>query len=188
MKKKFFSKEACQFGYRDSFFKSSAGREWVVVFVTFTLLNSPQPKLEYGALQELAAASILIPQQIRNKIIEIRSGKFPDWHKVGTAGSFFKNPAVPNEQFLALQKRFPGLPGYPAGTNHTKLSLGWVLDHVCQLRGYCKDGVCLFEKQALVLVNVGAVDANTIDVFANEVAAIVEEKTGIEIEREVRSV
>lgn len=185
---KVFTKADCQFGYRDSFFKTTAGREWIVTSVTFRLSCTSAPQLEYGALAELEKTAELTPQQVRDQVVAIRSEKFPDWQRVGTAGSFFKNPIISNAQFTALQKDYPGILGYPMGDTKTKVSLGWVLDNVCSLRGYCRDGVCLYERQALVLVHESPVSAKAIDEFATYVANMVKEKTGIVIEREVRSV
>jgi len=70
----------------------------------------------------------------------------------------------------------------------TKVSLGWILDHVCKLKGYGKDGVRLYQEQALVLINESSDSAEQINSFANYVAEVVKEKTGIIIEREVTSV
>jgi UDP-N-acetylmuramate dehydrogenase len=185
---KIFTLTECAFGYRDSFFKNEAGRAWVVTAVEFTLSKKSQPHLEYGALTELQTVPSLTPAHVRAKVTEIRAGKFPDWHEVGTAGSFFKNPIIPRTQYEALVQKYPELPSFSVGASMVKVPLGYILDRVCQLRGYCEEGVCLYEQQALVLVNVGNANAATIDAFAKKVAMMVKEKTGIEIEREVRSV
>lgn len=188
LEEKVFSTAACQFGYRDSFFKTSEGRAWVVVEVTVLLSKAPAPQLTYGALAELQSQTNLSSSQVREKVVSIRAGKFPDWHIVGTAGSFFKNPIISRAQYEQLCEKYPELPGYPTPVGEVKVSLGWILDHVCHLRGYCQDGVCLYEQQALVLVNVAAKNANAIDVFADHIANRVADKTGISIEREVRKV
>ncbi len=62
------------------------------------------------------------------------------------------------------------------------------MDRVCGLKGFCKDGVCLYEKQALVLINQHANSAATLEDFALLVAAHVKEKTEIDIEWEVRKI
>ncbi|MCA9362718.1 UDP-N-acetylmuramate dehydrogenase, partial [Candidatus Kaiserbacteria bacterium] len=183
-----FSNSECQFAYRDSYFKSAAGRVWVITAVTFSLATKPNPKLDYGALQELSTQTALTAEQVRHKVQAIRAGKFPNLNEVGTAGSFFKNPIISAVAANTLKTKYPDLPCFAAGEGMVKVSLGWVLDKVCGLKGYCHNGVCLYENQALVLVNEGAKDARTVDDFAFEVARIVEEKTGIKIEREVRCV
>jgi UDP-N-acetylmuramate dehydrogenase len=182
---KTFSTKECQFDYRDSFFKTAEGRQWSIVEVVFKLSMQRKPNLEYGALAELKEVPKVSLASIRDKVIAIRSGKFPDWTAVGTAGSFFKNPIVPVQQFEELQATYPDLPGYPVDDAYVKVPLGWVLDTVCGLKGYCENGVCLYEHQALVLVNYEAKQADAIEQFADHVAEVVKDKTGITIEREV---
>ncbi len=186
-----FSADECAFAYRDSFFKQPAGRDWVVTAVTFRLNVTPLPVLSYGSLQELKplqAAGKLTPAQVREHVINVRAGKFPDWRRVGTAGSFFKNPIISASHAETLIARYPELPHFPQADGRVKVSLGWVLDHVCGLRGYRVGGVCLYAAQALVLVNDGGATATEINAFATEVAARVADETGITIEREVRTI
>lgn len=185
---KIFTASECLFGYRDSFFKSSGGADWIVTEVTFSLSRTPKPLLEYGALIELKAVQAVTPHMVRTAVMKIRAGKFPDWRTVGTAGSFFKNPVITADAYNALLMQFPALPGFPTNDAMVKVPLGFILDKICDLRGYCENGVCLYKEQALVLVTVGKVDAKTIDAFAKKITAIVKEKTDISIEREVRSV
>ena len=120
--------------------------------------------------------------------MEIRSKKFPDWQTTSTAGSFFKNPIIKKEAYEFLLETYPELPGYEVGTRNIKISLGWVLDKVCKLKGYRNEKVRLYEEQALVLVADKGVLAEEINSFANEIADLVFEKTKIKIEREVTSV
>jgi UDP-N-acetylmuramate dehydrogenase len=49
--------------------------------------------------------------QVAHLIIEIREKKLPDRTKIGTAGSFFKNPVVNNEQYEQLLLQYPQLKG-----------------------------------------------------------------------------
>ncbi|MCB9814252.1 UDP-N-acetylmuramate dehydrogenase [Candidatus Nomurabacteria bacterium] len=180
-----FTNAECQFGYRDSFFKTPLGKKWAVTKVTFNLSKKISPQLEYKDLISLKEIKNISSMQIRNEVINIRSKKFPDWHRVGTAGSFFKNPIIKNEVYEKLKVEWPDLPGYPASETETKVALGWVLDKVCNLKGFCRDGVCLYEQQALVLVNIGSQSAEAIIKFENFVIDEVNKKTGIAIEPEV---
>lgn len=188
LKEKIFTNDDCRFSYRDSFFKTDEGRKWVVTQVVFKLSTKPNPQLDYKDLQQLREIKEITPATIRSAVKEIRLQKFPDWKVVGTAGSFFKNPIISKGSFEELRSKYPEIKGYSLDGNKIKVSLGWILDNVCGLRGYCIEGVCLYEKQALVLVNMSAKKAKTIDEFVEYVVAEVKKKTGIEIEREVRSV
>lgn len=183
---KIFTKQQCQFGYRDSYFKTEEGRDWVIERVVFKLSSTPSPVLSYKDLLPLAEREVT-QSTIRDKVISIRSAKFPDWHTVGTAGSFFKNPIVPADQAEALKSQWPQLPTYPAANDLTKISLGYVLDKICGLKGYTDEKVGLYEHQALVLINTGD-SAEAVEQFVESIKQIVKEKTGITIEQEVRTV
>jgi len=183
---KIFSNDECQFAYRDSYFKTDAGRAWVITQVTFKLTTKRTPNLTYGDLQSLDAQSCSL-SDVRAKVIAIRAGKFPDWHQIGTAGSFFKNPIIPADHRDRLVAQYPELPTYVMPDGQYKVSLGWILDKVCGLRGHQVDAVGLYKDQALVLINTGQ-SATAISEFAASVQAIVADKTEITIEPEVRYV
>ena len=69
-----------------------------------------------------------------------------------------------------------------------KISLGWILDKICHLKGYREGEVGLYEKQALVLVNYGQASSKEIKNFSEKIKKIVFEKIGIKIEEEVEKV
>ncbi|NBD74425.1 UDP-N-acetylmuramate dehydrogenase [Patescibacteria group bacterium] len=167
--------EDCAFGYRDS-------------RVAYALSRTPAPRLAYRDLAaHFGAEATPTLAQIREAVLLIRSGKFPDLRTVGTAGSFFKNPVIDCRQAHELTERYPELPVYPAG-ERCKVSLAWILDHVCALRGFALGPVGLFQHQPLVVVaHAGATQAD-LDRLAATVAERVMDATGIAIEREVEMV
>jgi UDP-N-acetylmuramate dehydrogenase len=179
-----FTHDECQFDYRDSYFKSVAGKQWIVTTVTFKLSTIPQPNFRYADLQSLATTAHISPGAVAEAVRDIRSAKFPDWSVVGTAGSFFKNPLVTAADYTRLTALYPDLPAHQTSTGDWKLSLGWILDKVCGLKGFCVAGVCLSQKQALVLTNTGS-SAEDIYTFVELVTKQVFEKTQIKIEPEV---
>lgn len=186
---KTFSHADCQFAYRDSFFKTSAGRAWIITSVTFALsTDSSAAVLGYADLRNFAQSKSDFTQlELRQEIIRIRSEKFPDWQTVGTAGSYFKNPIVPKTHLDQLLTQYPELPHFVQPDGNYKVSLGWILDKVCGLRGYCDGEVCLSEHQALVLLNRGS-SATAVQAFVAHLQAAVYQKTSITIEPEVRYV
>jgi UDP-N-acetylmuramate dehydrogenase len=180
------SGSACAFGYRDSIFKHPDGAHLVVVAVTFRLQtafrkNASYPDLrrwesEHGELESAAA--------LRNAVIAIRKAKLPDPSVQATAGSFWKNPMLPESDARLLAERFPGLPIFPAGQGFMKISLGWLLDRVLGKKGFRAGKVGLYEKQALALVSYGASESE-IDAFAKMIEQEIKERFSIDIEREV---
>ncbi|MEZ4103669.1 MAG: UDP-N-acetylmuramate dehydrogenase [Candidatus Paceibacterota bacterium] len=180
-----FTNKDCDFGYRDSFFKTEKGKNYIILSVSFLLNKNPTPKLEYRDLKNKFNNVVVDQKDIREAVIKIRENKFPNWKKVGTAGSFFKNPIVSKETVDSLIEMYPGLPNYKMINGKFKLSLGYILDKICNLKG-CKDGnVGLYSEQALVLVNYKEKNSKEIKRFADEIIKIVYEKTKIKITPEV---
>ena len=208
---KTFSNSECHFGYRDSMFKRPESKKYIITTVTFRLSTKPDPKLLYKDLREYFAGktanSVIAathPSQsaIRDAVIAIRTGKFPDLSVVGTAGSFWKNPIITRTHFEKLKTTWPNMPSFPvdsvgvnvdanpkADGDYVKVPLAYILDAVCGLKGFTKgdvrSSVGLFHKQPLVVVAEKGASASDVEHVAQFVASRVKEKTGISIEREV---
>jgi len=179
-------KEDLHFGYRASVFKEEDGR-YVVLRAAFELSPTPAPNLAYKDLALLFAAAQPSLSDIRTVVLNIRAGKFPDLSKEGTAGSFFLNPVVPAVQAAALQKRYPEMPLFAMPeTSDIKVPLGWILDHVLNLRGFTLGNARLFEKQALVIAASRDARASDVRALSEKIKKEVKEKIGIEIKEEVK--
>ncbi|MFA6272877.1 MAG: UDP-N-acetylmuramate dehydrogenase [Candidatus Paceibacterota bacterium] len=193
-KVKVLNKKDCRFSYRNSFFKQPAGKNLIITRVGFLLNKSDEKrslKTNYPDVQEwLKREKILelTTADIRRAIVEIRTKKLPNLSEVGTAGSFFKNPTISSLQYKKFKAQFPDLPGVIVGKNRVKVFLAWILDKMCGLKGFSIGKVGLHKNQPLVVVNYGGATAEEIKSFAEKVAAIVKEKTGLVIEREVEYV
>ncbi len=187
----------CEFEYRDSRFKHEKGR-FIITRVDFELDLTGHANISYKDLKEYFKAKKLAgktissevqtPLSVRNAVIEIRSRKLPDWTKVATAGSFFKNPIISSEKFDELKKFYPEMPSFSEKDGRVKVPLGWILDKVCGVKGMAKERVGTYGNQALVLVAQGGAMAGEVESFAGELAKIVKDKTGIDIEWEVEKV
>ncbi|MEK7641497.1 MAG: UDP-N-acetylmuramate dehydrogenase [Patescibacteria group bacterium] len=181
------SKAECGFSYRDSVFKHDKGK-YVITRVYFGLFKNGKVNTSYREVQQyFAEKEIAEPtlQEVRDAVIDIRWGKLPDWKLWGTAGSFFKNPVISAVAFAELKKRYPDLPGFPEPDDRVKVSLGWILDKVCNVKGLCVGNVCVYEKQALVLVAKPGATSEEVVKLAQDLMKAVKEKTGIDIEGEV---
>lgn len=184
-----FTREECHFGYRDSLFKQESVRgRYIITSVTLKLWKAPHPlQTSYKTLSDwLGREGIENPsiEDIFRGVIAVRSSRLPDPAVTGNAGSFFKNPVVPESTFLSLQGRYPGIPGYPAGSGQVKLPAGWLIDQA-GWRGERIGEVGTYEHQALVIVNHGSATGQEIWDFAKAVRASVHERFGIELVPEV---
>ena len=108
-----FSNTECKFGYRESIFKGAEKGNYIILAVTLKLLKHPaKVNMSYGTLsKELESMGVTNPsiKDVSNAVIRIRSSKLPDPDKIGNAGSFFKNPVIPNSLFEKLKAQYPTL-------------------------------------------------------------------------------
>lgn len=180
--------EDCHFGYRDSIFKNSAKGKYIILSVCFKLSTQNHIlRQNYGAIsQQLAADGIRNPNisDIANAVIKIRQSKLPNPKEIGNAGSFFKNPIVPKEQYLALEKQHPNLPHYPAG-DQIKIPAGWLIEQ-SGWKGKVIGNVGCHSLQALVIINAtGKATGKEIYDFSSLIIDSVHHQFGITLEREV---
>lgn len=186
-----FNKEECGFGYRDSIFKREGKGKYVILEVTFKLsTKNHQIKTEYGAIKnELDKLGIENPmiQDVSRAVISIRQSKLPDPQILGNAGSFFKNPTIPLQQFTEVQNSYPQMPNYPNG-EMVKIPAGWLIEQ-CGWKGKQVGNVASHELQALVIVNkTGNATGKEIYDFSTMIIESVKDKFGIGLEREVNIV
>ena len=185
-----FSKNDCEFSYRESVFKNKFKNEFVILNVTFKLNKIPTFNTSYGAIEnelEKMGVQTKSMKAISDAVINIRRSKLPDPAVIGNAGSFFKNPTIANAQFNLLKEKFENIVGYPFGENETKLAAGWLIEQ-CGWKGYRKNDAGCHEKQALVLVNYGNANGAEILGLSGEIILSVEEKFGVRLSREVNVV
>jgi len=180
----------CAFAYRDSIFKHHPDR-WIVTAVEFNLARASTPVLDYAGLRdELLAMGVVdaSPRHVADAVIRIRRCKLPDPAVIGNAGSFFKNPIVPQPVADALSALHPGLPVFPAANGDSrKLSAAWMID-ACGWKGYRDpDGdTGVSPSHALVLVNHGHATGMQLLDLARRIAGSVHGRFGVELEPEPR--
>lgn len=180
--------DECRFAYRESVWKHSAPGSRVVTRVGFRLSKHGKPNIGYKDLKDyFAQKSITNPTllDIRSALREIRSAKFPDLARYGTAGSFFKNPIISKEEAQTLTARYPDAPTFTLGDGRIKLSAPWILDHLLHLRGARRGGVGTWETHALVVVNYGDASAKEVHAFTGDVVDRMRALTAITLEPEV---
>lgn len=183
-----FTAEECAFSYRNSLFKSEDPGRFFIAEVQLRLtVRDHRIHTEYGAIRsELAQMGVdrPTPRDIGKAVMAIRRRKLPNPQHLGNAGSFFKNPVIPRQQFKGLRERFPDIVNYPVDDRHVKVPAAWLIDH-CGWKGKSENGVGSFRNQALVLVNEGGATGEAVWAFAQKISASVSARFNIDLEPEV---
>jgi UDP-N-acetylmuramate dehydrogenase len=185
--KRIFKKQECGFGYRVSVFKLHYKNLFLITSVTFRLKKNAVLNTTYGAINtELAAMHISQPtiKDVSDAVIRIRQSKLPDPKITGNAGSFFKNPEVPESKYKELKARFEALVGYPLPNGSYKLAAGWLIEQ-CGLKGFEMNGAAVHAKQALVLINKNHCRGKDVLDLSSYVLKKVFDTFGVMLEREV---
>lgn len=191
-----FTAKDCEFGYRDSVFKNRYRDQFVITDITYRLLKNPKFNTSYGAIEkeldEMGVKNLSI-KAISDAVIRIRSSKLPDPAVIGNAGSFFKNPTIPKDQYLLLKEAFPGIVGYENPDGSVKLAAGWLIEHCgpsenSSWKGYRHGNAGCHERQALVLVNHGNASGQEVYELSQMIAQSVREKYAVALEPEVNIV
>ena len=185
---KTFTKDECNFGYRESIFKHEAKGKYIITSVVYKLTkHNHKISVEYGDIKsELAKNNISSPtiKDVSNAVITIRQSKLPDPKELGNSGSFFKNPVISRELFLKVQEKFPEVKYFEVSPTEVKVPAGWLIEHA-GLKGYRKDDAGVHKNQALVLVNYGNATGQDILNLSKYIQKTVFDKYGIAIEAEV---
>ena len=180
-----YDNEQCKFGYRNSIFKQELKNKRLITHVTFQLRKKHIFNLDYGILKDTVQGNGNITlQNIRNSVIEIRKSKLPEPDELGSAGSFFKNPIITQNQLHKLQQQFPNIPFYALEEDKNKVPAGWLIDQL-GWKGYRRGDTGVHNSQALVLVNYGNASGKEIYQLSQEIRKSVYDRYGIELEYEV---
>jgi len=180
-----FSKENCQYGYRQSIFKNQNKGQYILTSVVFRLSKKPQFKLSYQHLEEeVQKRGSVNLQTIRETIIQIREHKLPDFRAMGNAGSFFINPVISKKHFQRLQSEYPEIPHYYVSQTEEKIPAAWLIEQ-CGWKGKQVGKVAVHAMQPLVIVNCGGASGNEIKQLADEIQLSVKNKFDIQLQPEV---
>lgn len=159
--RRWFTKDECQFIYRDSLFKKN--RQLIVLQAEFTL--------ELGDSETL--------RQKSQEIIKAREKKYPPGLKC--PGSFFKNVLVKDVSpaSLKLVDQSKIIDG--------KIPAGYLLAEA-GAKGLHQGGVYIADYHGNLLINDGTATYDDVVTLAAKLKKLVQDKFGIEIEEEVRCV
>lgn len=182
-----FTNKECGFTYRDSIFKSKYKGRFIILSVTYKLRLHAAINTSYGAIEsELKKRAIVNPtiKDIAEVVSHIRVEKLPDPSTIGNAGSFFKNPIIPNQQLEQLKIKYPSIVFYPLENSESKIAAGWLIEQA-GWKGKEVGEVAVWKNQALVLTNKGQATGKQIFEVSTQIIETVFEQFGIKLEREV---
>jgi UDP-N-acetylmuramate dehydrogenase len=187
-------REACGFAYRSSIFNTTERGRFIILRVVYALTPGGEPRLTYADLKRHFMGREATPNlaEIREAVRHIRALKGmllvagdPDCL---SAGSFFKNPVLSEEQHAELNKRAAArgfaIPSYPALEKSKKVSAAWLVEKSGFARGYGFGRVGLSSKHALAIVNRGGATAVEILALKDQIQHRVEEIWGVRLEPE----
>jgi UDP-N-acetylmuramate dehydrogenase len=187
---------AAEFSYRSSAFKRTPNR-WVVLAVTFALDPDPlsrpvrYPELarelgvEVGDRAPLAAVREAVLTLRRRKGMVVDDAD-PD---SVSAGSFFTNPVLTQEQFAELLARVHAKlgggvtpPSWPEADGRVKTSAAWLIERAGFARGHGDPAtIAISAKHTLALTNRGAGTTALLVALAREIADGVRRDFGVDL-------
>lgn len=189
----------CAFSYRHSRFKADPER-YVVLRVRFGLedaggLSGPLRYAETARALGVAPGERVPLASARDTVLKLRAGKGmvldPEDHDTWSAGSFFTNPILTEEEFAAFRARVRDRlgdgaepPAYPAGEGRTKTSAAWLIDKAGFTKGYGTGPARISTKHTLALTNRGEATTEDLLALAREVVAGVRDAFGITLVNE----
>ena len=187
-------REACGFGYRASIFNTSERGRFIVLRVRYALTPEGKPCINYADLKRHFAGRETSPDlnETREAVRHIRALKGmllvegdPDCL---SAGSFFKNPVLSEDEHDALKVRAAArrldVPSYPALETHKKVSAAWLVEHSGFAKGYGMGRAGISSKHALAIVNRGGATAAEVLALKDQIQHRVEEIWGVRLEPE----
>jgi UDP-N-acetylmuramate dehydrogenase len=192
-----FSKSECEFKYRQSIFNTSEKNRFIVLSVTFELIHDGAPKIVYKDLIEFFGDSTPNLQETRDAVLKIRSAKSMviDKNDINSqsAGSFFKNPVVSNEEFEEIKKALiikgiitneENVPFFKVDDQNIKIPAAWIIEKSGFYKGFERGNAGLSSKHTLAIINRGNAKADDIIQLMNEIQNKVRDGFDVQLDPE----
>jgi len=194
LQRRTFTNAECGFAYRTSIFNTTERDRYIILRVSFALSRGGKPTIRYADIQKKFAEHNGEPTlaQVRTVVRDIRRSKAmllePDDDDARSAGSFFKNPVIPQRQYedleIQLQSRGLTLPNFPATEGFRKLPAAWLVEHAGFAKGYSRGAAGISRRHALAVVNRGGATAADIVALKDEIQSRVLSEFGIDLQPE----
>ncbi len=176
----------CEFSYRWSIFKGRDKDKYIITSILLKLTKLPPKMPEYPVVKkyfdEIGIKNPTV-SEIRDAIIEIRKSKLPSPDIIPNCGSFFENPIIEEDVAKKLKEKYPHMPQYDMGNSKVKIPAGFLIEE-SGLKGVQFDHIGTYEKNALVLINLGGAKFEDVLHAKNEIIQRVKDKFGVTLETE----
>lgn len=187
-----WDRDACRFAYRSSAFRGSDRH--VILDVTFVLrrdtASRPIRYAELARALDVREGDVAPAARVRETVIALRRKKGmvldPADPDTASAGSFFTNPILDDEELAALRARVgdAALPTFPEPDGRTKVSAAWLIERAGFTKGFTMGRAGISTKHALALVNRGGATTMEIVALARAIRDGVRERFGVVLENE----
>ncbi|MEA2112793.1 MAG: UDP-N-acetylmuramate dehydrogenase [Patescibacteria group bacterium] len=174
----------CDFDYRSSLFKTKLGSDLIVIKVVYDLRKEGKLNYSYPEMKKRLENRDINVQSIRDTVIQIRKERYPNPQDLGSAGCFFKNPIISQDQFNQIKEKYSELPFYKLPKGKVKIPVAWLIDEF-GWKGCKKNKVGVYKKHSLILINYGGGTSKEIKKLANEISKDIFLKTNLNIFYEV---
>ena len=185
LEKQFKTLTAADFGfsYRKSLLNTTAKNRYFVISISLKLTYGEITGPLYKSIENYLADYNITdrsPKSIRQAVSQIRADKLPDPLEIASAGSFFKNIYLTNEEAEAAESK-----GYPVhrGKDGNKINSGWFIENA-GFKGQLLYGIRVSDKAALVLINESAKSYDDLKKARDEIVSKVYDKFGFWLEQE----
>ncbi len=190
------SNQDCGFAYRTSIFNASQQERYVVLAVSYDLRTGGKPRVAYPDLARHFSDRSDPPAlgEVREAVLSIRASKSmvirPEDPNSKSAGSFFKNPLVPQDLAPRAEeaarrrgtlKRGDLMPQYFMADGKVKLSAAWLIEHAGFAKGYTRGRVGLSSRHTLALINRGGATAQELLELMRDIQAAVHTSFSVEL-------
>jgi len=180
----------CGFTYRTSRFNLQDAGRYILTRVSYKLKPDTEGQVSYPEVQR-TLAEIAKPTlaDVREAVLQLRRGKGmvlvegdPDSR---SAGSFFKNPIVTEQQAEAIAAEVDAsMPRFAGPSGGIKLSAAWLIEHAGFCKGMALGNAAISSKHTLALVNRGSATSAEILQLRDRIAGAVQTKFGITLQQE----
>ena len=196
-----FSGPDCRFAYRKSRFKGEDAGRYVITEVTFRMSRGVTPVVRYAELEQFLHTSAgepshnpaaISPRDIRTAVLALRRKKSmvldPGDPNTRSAGSFFVNPVITENNFIGLTDQWTRTGGagpvpHFSAPDGVKVPAAWLVEQAGFPRGFRRGGAGISAHHSLAIVNFGGTTDEILGLAA-EIEQAVRNKFGITLQRE----